>query len=500
MEIKKSFSLKLFLVILAVAIIPVVMSFLYLLKVKSQTGYEGTGSDFLVFFLFIILTIGLAMIGTIFIFKPLYDRLIKYNQIARKIAGGKFDNRLPIVMDDELGKLAKFFNILTKEFQNLIMEKGAPWQFREKDRINTILHNVSDGVILTDTDDEILLFNSVAESWFGIQTEKNHDTKKNGNHKIDHLIKDDKILDFYYKVKNSEYQESSPKIEIQIKPPHSAKEITLQPKVTKVIGRNNDLVGIATIFRDITEAKEINRKKTELVSMVSHELRSPLTSIAGFSELLLDDNVTRYQARDYADIILKESRHLNDLINKYLDISRIESGKSQVHKTTVNMEEVVRSVLGMHSYLADKKNISVGVDIAGNISDIQADREMVGEVVLNLFSNAIKYSPAGKRIDIRIEENDDYQIVSVIDQGYGIPEDSLDKIFNKFYRVKSDEHVQNVEGSGLGLSLVKEIIIQHDGDIWVESRLNQGSTFMFTLPKTGEEQYIDSSMDEIIRA
>jgi signal transduction histidine kinase len=119
---------------------------------------------------------------------------------------------------------------------------------------------------------------------------------------------------------------------------------------------------------------------------------------------------------------------------------------------------------------------------------------MIGEVILNLFSNAVKYSPQGKRIAIDVEENDDEQIVRVIDEGYGIPEKALNKIFEKFYRVPDNEHTQEITGSGLGLSLVKEIVELHDGSISVDSVLEKGSTFSFTVPKTTEEaQQMQSS-------
>jgi signal transduction histidine kinase len=262
----------------------------------------------------------------------------------------------------------------------------------------------------------------------------------------------------------------------------------LQAKAAQVIDAENELIGIVTIFRDITKEKEIDRMKTELVSMVAHELRSPLTSIAGFSELLLDEGVTQDQSKEYAEIILKESNRLGDLINKFLDISRIESGKSQVHKTPVQIGHVIESILEMNMYLAERKGMTVNINVPDDLDTIWVDREMMGEVILNLFSNAVKYSPERKAITIEVEDKDDEQLIRVADQGYGIPQKSLNKIFEKFYRVTDNEYIQEVNGSGLGLSLVKEIIELHDGSIWVESKIGEGSTFAFSIPKTNDEK------------
>ena len=379
---------------------------------------------------------------------------------------------------------------MTKELQNM-EKKNLNKIINEREKTKTIIKNIGDGVIVTDYSDKIILLNSMAESWFGLAE---IDVI---NQPIEKLIYEEKLLNLISSVKKGGNQEDT-RVEIQLKPANKIKEIVLQAKSTQVVSAENGLIGIVTTFRDMTKEKEIDRMKTELVSMVAHELRSPLTSIAGFSELLLDDDLSQSKEREYATIILKESKRLAELINKFLDISRIESGKSQFQKTDVNIEHVIRSILGMNMYLAESRGIDVQVNVPNDISTILVDREMIGEVILNLFSNAVKYSPNDKKITINVEDKADEQIIKVIDQGYGIPEKSLDKIFNKFYRVSDNEKVQQVSGSGLGLSLVKEIIERHGGSIWAESTLNKGSTFTFTLPKNNfqQSQHNSISSDE----
>lgn len=492
MEINKSFSFKLFFILFLVSLIPLILVFLYFLRVVGQaTGWQ-LNTTFLIFLLLFFLTVALDVIGTILISRSIYDRLVKYNVIARQIAGGKFELRLPADSDDELGKLGRFFNMLTKEHHE-IKKKGVGEKLFEREKIQAILKNIGDGVIVTDNFNKIELLNSVAENWFG---KKQNEYAK---HKINDLITDHQLLSLIEKVKEGK-NSTDEKVEIQIKPFDGVKEIVLQAIATKVVNEHQQTLGVATTLRDLTKEKEINRKKTEVVSMVSHELRSPLTSIAGFSELLLDEGISREQAKDYADIILKESRRLNDLINKYLDITRIESGKSEFHKTVLNIEDVIRSVLGMHGFLAEKKKINVKLNVHDPISNVYVDRQMMGEVILNLFSNAVKYSRPQTTITIEVQETEKEQIIKVMDQGYGIPEKALTKIFEKFYRVTDNELVQEEIGSGLGLSLVQEIITQHGGKIWVESELNKGSAFYISLKKNELEEVVDTSMDNVIIA
>jgi len=477
MEIRKSFSIKSFCIILGISLLPLVILLIY---ISNNVSFGEQTSFLVIFIILIFLAIVLSIIGAFFISQPVFNRLVRYNEFARKIAGGKFEHRIPVDFDDELGKLGKLFNILTKEHHE-IKKKGVSEKLFEREKIQAILKNIGDGVIVTDNSNKIELLNSVARKWF--------ENKLNGysGQKIEEVIHEAMLLNLIDNVKAGGNSEDS-KVEINIKPTEGTKDIILQAIATRVVGENDKMLGVATTLRDLTKEKEVDRMKTEVVSMVAHELRSPLTSIAGFSELLLDEEISQEQANDYAEIILKESKRLGDLINKFLDISRIESGKSQIQKTSVDMRDVIRSILSMNMYLAESNGIEVEINVPEDISDVYVDREMMGEVILNLYSNAIKYSPDGKKVTISIEDKNDQQIIKVIDQGYGIPKNSLDKIFNKFYRVTENEKIQDITGSGLGLSLVKEIIEQHGGTIQADSVLNEGSTFTIMLHKNGKQE------------
>ncbi|MDZ7330591.1 MAG: cell wall metabolism sensor histidine kinase WalK [candidate division KSB1 bacterium] len=476
---KHSFSRKIFFIILAVSVLPLLICGIFVVKISLLVNLVDQKTLLLFFSLLFLLTIVLTALGSITISKRIDEPIKQFTRSATEIARGNFNHRVPVEGDDEWGRLAKIINFMTTELRRL-NNMNLNQIINEKNKTKTILKNIADGVIVTGPDNKVLVVNSVAQSWLGLSEEEILDQP------VEKVIYEQNLLALVNKIRAGENSNDS-KVELTIKPYNKKKQIVVQAKAARVIDADNNLIGIVTIFRDITKEKEIDRMKTELVSMVAHELRSPLTSIAGFSELLLDEGLTPEQSKEYAEIILKESNRLGDLINKFLDISRIESGKSQMHKTPVQMGHVIESVLEMNMYLAERKGMKVTLNIPEDLDTVWVDREMMGEVILNLFSNAVKYSPEGRPIIIEVQDKEDEQLVRVIDRGYGIPEKSLNRIFDKFYRVTDDEHVQEITGSGLGLSLVKEIIELHEGSIWVESKLGEGSIFTFSIPKKGNE-------------
>ncbi|MDZ7264142.1 MAG: ATP-binding protein [candidate division KSB1 bacterium] len=476
---KETFSRRLLLIIGGISLLPLIICPAFLLKITGRFDLLRDVSIISFLVTFALLIVLLAILGSLHFSRQISEPLKQFTRSATEIARGNFTHKIPLDSDDELGKLAKIFNFMTTELRRL-NDMNLNKIITEKSKTETIIKNIADGVIVTDPENKVLIANAVAESWFGLREADLI------NQPLEKLVYEQKLLSLINKTIVGGNHEDD-KVEFMIKPDNKRKSIVVQAKAARVIDTEDKLIGIVTILRDITREKEIDRLKTELVSMVAHELRSPLTSIAGFSELLLDTDVTEQQSKEYAEIILKESNRLGDLINKFLDISRIESGKSQMHRTPIHLGQVIENVLQMNMYLAERKGMQLHLNIPSELSLIWADREMLGEVILNLFSNAVKYSPEGKNIYIDVRDEAAEQVISVRDEGYGIPEKSLGKIFEKFYRVPDNEQYQEVRGSGLGLALVKEIVELHDGTIWVESQVGKGSNFTFSIPKTNGE-------------
>lgn len=469
--LKKTIFSRVFQVFLLVTCIPLI--FVSIFWFTPENHPEFWGKFMWIAILFLLTFLG-TLLGTQHLARRISRPIMHFSKSATEIARGNFTHRIEVSSDDEIGRLAKIFNYMVTELQRLD-EMNLNKIISEKNKTETIIKNIADGVIVTDPDNRILVLNSVAEKWFGL---KERDVLQLP---IENLISDERLMALIKKIRAAENGTSSA-IEIQLNPPKNRKSIILQAKAARVVRDKNELIGIVTILRDITQEREIDRMKTELVSMVAHELRSPLTSISGFSELLLDVGVSEGQAREYAEIILKESNRLGDLINKFLDISRIESGKSQIRKVPARIYEIVSNVLGMNIHLAERKHIQVNIDVPTNLPVINLDKDMIGEVILNLFTNAVKYSPENSSIDIKARETNRAVEILVIDTGYGISGESLPRVFDKFYRVTDNEKIREITGSGLGLSLVKEIVEIHNGTIEVQSELGVGSTFTVRLP------------------
>jgi two-component system phosphate regulon sensor histidine kinase PhoR len=470
---RKTIFRKVFVITWLVALVPLLVLWLYLLH--DSQGFQADSRTAVVFYAFFALATLLATVGTYFLSKRISLPITHFTRTATEIARGNFNERVIVESQDELGRLAKIFNYMTEELHRL-RKMDLNRIINEKKKTDTIIKNIADGVIVTDPNNRILVMNSVMESWFGIHEKECHGKP------LEQCISNNTLLQFIRNVQN-DTTKNTPTTEIVIKSTKTWRDIFLQAHAARVANEQNELIGIVTILRDITREKEIDRMKTELVSMVAHELRSPLTSISGFSELLLDPTVNREQSEEYATIILKESNRLSELINKFLDISKIEAGKSQAKKVPMQIRDVVDKVLDVNLHQAEKKGIVVSVKVSPNLALVLGDPDMLEQVILNLFTNAVKYSPENTAIEIRLKERESEVLIEVEDNGYGISEKSQQRLFEKFYRVTDNEKVREITGTGLGLALVKEIVEIHGGSIAVMSRLGEGSTFSFTIPK-----------------
>ncbi|WP_338751510.1 ATP-binding protein [Bacillus sp. FJAT-52991] len=237
-------------------------------------------------------------------------------------------------------------------------------------------------------------------------------------------------------------------------------------------------VGTVFVHRDITKEYEVDQMKSELVSTVSHELRTPLSSVLGFTELLLTKTVKPERQKKYIETIHKEAKRLTNLINDFLDLQRMESGRQQYHMQPLAFDELAFDIVNRFRH---EKHHHVHLIDQARCVEVKADQERIVQVLMNLVGNAIKFSPDGGDVVISLENVDDTLQVSIKDEGIGIPANDLTKLFQKFKRIDNSAR-RKIGGTGLGLAISKEIITKHDGDIWIESEEGQGTTIYFQLP------------------
>jgi len=244
------------------------------------------------------------------------------------------------------------------------------------------------------------------------------------------------------------------------------------------------LFGAVMIARDISRESETNRLKTEFVNNISHELKTPLTLIRLYGETLQrKENLTDKEKKDCYEIITKESERLSHLINNVLDFSRIEMGRKEFDFRKGYLQDVILDTIESYRYHLEKKGFVINKDIAENLPEMNFDGEAIASVLINLLSNVMKFSPKEKEVTVKLLRDNGNAVLQVADKGIGISQKEIPKIFQRFYQ--SDNNITSeARGSGLGLTMVKNIIEAHKGRIEVESEPGKGSTFSVILPIT----------------
>ncbi|MBM7835092.1 HAMP domain-containing sensor histidine kinase [Clostridium sardiniense] len=402
----------------------------------------------IVVFIVLILSVALALK----LVRIIVDPVKHLESVTSKIANGNLQTRVNMGSNDELGHLGKTFNNMADQLQskmNEIVDK--------QNRLESILNCMQSGVIAVDNNNDIITINPYAQRIFGININA---TGKS----LNDCIEDKRIEDILK-------GEDGTEVQVKIKKP--ARRFLKIKTATVINGYKR--IGRVIAIQDITEMKRLENIRTQFVANVSHELKTPLTSIKGFAETLryVDDEETKNK---FLDIIDKEAVRLTRLINDILVLSNLESN------TIEEMEEflpddIIDDVINILSEQASRKDIKVTF-YRDNINYILGQRDKFLQMALNIIENAIKYSEEGAKVDIKSFSRNGYYNFIVRDTGIGIPEDDLPRIFERFYRV---DKARKSGGTGLGLAIVKHIVKSFGGTIEVKSVLNEGTEFIFKI-------------------
>ncbi len=395
---------------------------------------------------------------------------------SEQLAAQNFSVRLPEQGTDEFGMLFAVQNRVAEElgrYQALNINRVIS----ERNKLEAIVRQASDGIFIVDSTWRVLMFNQVFSAWFDVHGDEEGQPL---NSVLERYSTTRILTDHFMAI--AILPDHLIPVEARVQQVGEIRETVLRGSLVKVLVEGK-IAALMMILRDVTKEVEVDRMKTELVSVVAHELRSPLNSIIGMSELIGEGELQQKENMDFASRITAQAEQLNGIITKFLDLNRIESGKTELHSVPIKMDDVLKSMLKVNMRLAEKKGMTVSVHVPNKMSPVLGDPDLIGQAMLNLFGNAVKYSGAGTSVFIEIIEKADKILFSVQDQGYGISESSKSKLFTKFFRATEDERVRTNTGTGLGLAFVKEIIERHGGEVGVESQLNVGSTFWFSLPK-----------------
>jgi two-component system phosphate regulon sensor histidine kinase PhoR len=348
-------------------------------------------------------------------------------------------------------------------------------QRREKN-IEAIIYSIRDAVIVIDEYDKMLMANEAAGRLF------NFDFRKSKHKSLSELIDAEQSIfaDFISHCRHSKGRATKQEIEFD----QAGERKTFDCIVSCVYDQSRKVCGVVAILHDITREKQVQQMKDDFVSHVSHELKTPLASITAYSEMLCDGEADDEETRkEFYSVIHNQAERLSRLIEDILNTSRIESGLIKVSKEPVSLTVLIEEQLKMIKGYAEEKDIEVIGQKPIIFDQVYVDRDMISQVIVNLLSNAVKYTRSGGSVKIETEVDEVTSLVRVrvTDTGVGIPEDEIEHVFDKFYRVSANK--KQAKGTGLGLNLVKQIVEKvHDGQVFVTSEVGVGSTFGFELP------------------
>jgi len=349
----------------------------------------------------------------------------------------------------------------------------------EKTRLKTIVNYLAGGVLVTDKSKNIILYNPTLLKMLGYGGDTLDDQP------LHTLTTDEKltgIIDGILGLNTGEFKILSAEIEPHERGEELSNQLYLRAQAVPFQNRSGEILGSVTIIDDITHLKLLDEMKSAFVNMVSHEIRSPLTTVLSQIKILMDGLAGELVPKQ-ADILGKMSRKISGLVelsNELLDLSRIEAGLIVQDKQPVQLMDILESLVEFIQARAKEKNISLSLEKA-DLPVINADMKSMEEVFSNLITNAIIYTPERGEVTVRGEVKGDFVNISISDTGYGIASDELPRIFDKFYRAKT-EKTRNIVGTGLGLPIVKSIVEAHNGTVKVESKEGVGSTFYVRLP------------------
>ncbi len=357
----------------------------------------------------------------------------------------------------------------------------------DREKLNGILSSVPDGVVLTDNALNVLHMNATAERILDTPLEKILGQS---------ISQINSEVDFRKKVAQKLNITHGPRsFDLELSRENSSYSEIYQVRVSQMVSDEEGSQGVILLLRDVTREREVERMKSAFLGMATHELNTPLTTIIGYSELLTSpetaDNFSAEQKKDCLLLIHDKALSLGGLVDDLLDVSRVESGRPlTLDYQEFDFDSMIREVVD--SYDGEEVLHEFVVTLVGETSQIIADRLRLKQVVDHLISNAVKYAPEGGRVSVELNLNDDKYELNVEDEGIGMDEGQLVHVFDRFYRADSSDTA--VQGVGLGMSIVRNIVLAHHGDIQIESKLGRGTRVMVSLPKSPPEGQLESPL------
>ena len=419
-------------------------------------------------FVFVLILLGFIMLVSFLLLEGRRDniRLKQLNQKIKDLIAGDYSQVLDMQGNSEITNITNNLNDLS-EVIRLTQENLE----QESKRLHSILSYMTDGVLATNRRGQITMINDMAKRQLGIESDDalNQNIlellKIEDEYELRDLITQSPELMIYSQNVNGEY-------------------VSLRVRFALIRRESGFISGLVAVLHDTTEQEKEERERRLFVSNVSHELRTPLTSVKSYLEALDEGALYEPVAPDFIKVSLNETNRMMRMVTDLLHLSRIDNATGHLDVELINFTAFITFILNRFDKMRtqdEEKKYELVRDYPITSVWIESDTEKMTQVIDNILNNAIKYSPDGGKITVSMKTTDDQMILSISDQGLGIPKEDLPKIFDRFYRVdKARSRAQG--GTGLGLAIAKEIIKQHNGFIWAKSEYGKGSTFTIVLP------------------
>ena len=419
-------------------------------------------------FIFILILLGFILVVTLLLLENRRDniRLKQINQKVKDLIAGDYSKVLDMQGSSEITNITNNLNDLS-EVIRLTQENLE----QESKRLHSILSYMTDGVLATNRRGKITMINDMAKKQLGVQKEEVL------NKSILELLK----IEDEYELRDLITQVPELMIDSQ---DANGEYLSLRVRFALVRRESGFISGLVAVLHDTTEQEKEERERRLFVSNVSHELRTPLTSVKSYLEALDEGALSEPVAPDFIKVSLDETNRMMRMVTDLLHLSRIDNATSHLDVELINFTAFITFILNRFDQIRgqnEEKKYELVRDYPITSVWIEIDTDKMTQVIDNILNNAIKYSPDGGKITVTMKTTDDQMILSISDQGLGIPKQDLPRIFDRFYRVdRARSRAQG--GTGLGLAIAKEIIKQHKGFIWAKSEYGKGSTFTIVLP------------------
>ena len=412
-------------------------------------------------FLALVIGVFISVVLGFVLSKTLIRPLKRLQSSASQMAEGNFTGKIKVNNDDEIGSLTKDFNYMSEALETSMIQMAA-----EKNKVETVLLYMTDGVMAFDSDGILIHINPAANKLLGIS----EGDIKDFDSFFASLDTDISIGQFLY-LATEPFERS-----IDIAGKHF--RVYFAP-----LEKNGKVSGVVTVFHDYTRQQKLDEARREFVANVSHELRTPITVVKSYAETLMDYREHDETEEHFLNVINEETDRMTRLIRDLLALSKLDNNK-EMQKLPFSLPELVNSVCERVAIEASEHSQTITKEIDESVGNILGDRDRIEQVLVNIVGNAVKYTKDGGKIHVTLNKTEDYVIITVKDNGIGIPKEDQGRIFERFYRVDKARS-RAMGGTGLGLAIAKEIVDAHGGKIGLESIEGRGTTVIISLPYAG---------------